>query len=226
MKFKDERAQTPKPDRIVVLPIACFVADWQGRKALGNTPTVAVGLRKICDMDVQAARAEASKSTLAIYADEKGKIRDAASANASYSDLLIRHAMSRAMCDPNDASRSFFAFPDEATVKQALSTDAIVRLWDEYVLMTRTTGVEFAKASDDDLERLARALFARGVLTALPEGTEAEVRKMALWVLNQLVAAGVDIPEAAAAASSDTEDGDGDEEGIYRITVPAMAAGH
>ncbi len=202
-QFSATKAAAVKPSRIVLLPIEAFASDWAGRP---QSPTVALGLRRLCDGDLQAAKAGASKFVLKIYADDKGFIRDMPAANDAFNDALMRHAVARATCDPNDATKSYFPMAEE-TVRMALTSDGIARLWNEYVLMTRTTGADFPPATDDELGRLARALTG-GAVQRLEDGKQAEVRKLAAWCLQQVVDAGVEPDEP-----------DSEDDGVYRVRV-------
>jgi hypothetical protein len=196
--FSATKAAAIKPSRVAIVPVEAFAADWPSRP----TAPVAVGLRRLCDGDLQAARAGASKFVLKIYADDKGAIRDMPAANDAFNDALMRHAVARAATDPNDATKSYFPMAEE-TVRMALTADGIARIWDEYVIMTRTTGVDFSKATDEDLMRLSRSLIS-GAVAQLDDEKQAEVRKLAAWCLEQIVSAGLE-PE---------ED---DDDGVYRV---------
>src|ERR1700728_4538332 len=115
-KLSAQAPAVPKPDRVVVMPVSAFAADWLNRP----TAPVAVGFRRLCDMDLQAARHAASKLTLDIYAKNGAPIVDVDAANATYNDALMRHAVARCTTNPNDATKTFFQMAEE-TVRTALT---------------------------------------------------------------------------------------------------------
>lgn len=207
-KFKTAASAVPKPDRVVTVPVAAFDHAWLSRP----TAPVAVGIRRLCDADVQAARAEASKFMYRTFGDETGHINDPSAAVDAFNDALMRHTIARATTDPNDATKTYFAAAEE-TVRYALTEDGVARLWDEYLVTKLTTSVAHPKASEEDLGRLARALKLN-VLSKLPEGQQAEVRKLARWMLDRISDAGIE-PEGES--DHDSEETSDEEGGTYVI---------
>ena len=63
-----QKTASRKPARVVVLTPTDFAADWSQRPA----DDVALGLRRLCDRDIQIAKAEASKFVKQAYGTDDG----------------------------------------------------------------------------------------------------------------------------------------------------------
>lgn len=72
----------------------------------------------------------------------------------------MAHAVAAASCDPNNASRHYWDCGADS-VREALTTAAVRRLWDELELATLETGASRPEATEDDRTQLARLLRGR-----------------------------------------------------------------
>lgn len=170
-----------KPPRIVVLPPSAFAEDWPQRPA----SSVALGLRLVSERDLQVAMGEARKAARAHLIDEQLTEADRVVAWDAYNDAEVRYAMARATTDPNDVSRPYFLFAED-TIKLALTSEGIRRLWDEYVILSRSSGIDLPQAEDEELERLGRVLQRPGCLDSLEANVQKEVRKLCAHLLRQI----------------------------------------
>lgn len=143
-----EVAAGPAP-RIVVLEPSAFSTKWDRRPATA----VAIGIRPLSFED--------SQSAMAASADDAAECRGSASDVYAYqAEALMAHAVALACCDPNNASRHYWDCGAES-VREALTTAAVRRLWDELELATVETGASRHEATEDDRTQLARLLRGR-----------------------------------------------------------------
>ena len=212
MNFTAVTAAAPKlPPRIVVLSPAAFADDWH----LKPTDDVSIGIRLISDADMRTSRAHAAKSAATLYVHD-GICNDPASFNDEFNDALMRMAVSFAAVDPNDVKTPYFHAAQD-TVKFALTSEGVRRLYDELVMLHVGSGVSFAPADDDEVHRLARALVAPHGIRRLPLSDAIEVRKMLAYCLERILAAD---PSAGDAEPDDTDG----EESHYTLRVEAADA--
>lgn len=183
------------PQAVVILPPECFADDWPHKP---QTP-VAIGIRLIPDHDLQQARAEAAKQAIGWYDGGDGKITDEESRLDHYNDALLRWAVARATTDPNDVSVPYFTSAED-TVRMALTTEGVRRLWDELVRVHIATGVRVVPMTDADARALGTELQ-EGALALLPEPTQTEVRKLLTYV-HEALEPYVDAARILARASS------------------------
>lgn len=165
-----------KPARIVILPPSAFADTWSKRPIAD----VAVGLRRLCEDDLQIASGEASKYAIQLYRSNDGCVDEDARLEAR-NHALVSYAMARATTDPNDVTLPYFEMAEDV-IKMALTPQGIGRLWDEYVVLSRSSGVDLPIASDADALRLSR-LLKGGRLATLPQGVQAETRKLLMHIL-------------------------------------------
>jgi hypothetical protein len=185
------------PQRHVTLDPSAFADGW-AEKPLEE---VAIGLRLVGEDDVQAARVEAARLAIGWYDDGEGGCVDEDARVEAYNDALVRWIVARGATDPNDVTQPYFAMAEE-TVRVALTSEGVRRIWDELVLLQIGAGVRMAPATDPDLARLARALPFVGKLA---EGPQAEVRKLLAHCLEQL----------APFAGEPEEDDGGEDVAVY-----------
>lgn len=171
-----------KPSHVVVLAPTDFADDWSQRP----TADVAVGLRRLCDRDIQIAKAEASKFVRQAYGTDDG-VRDPVVANQAWDDAFMRWAMASATTNPNDFMIPYFQAAQD-TIGWALTPDGVRKLWAEYHLHVRRTDANASGLDDIGVARLAASLKA-GKLAALDIGLQTEVRRLLAWCAEHVPAA-------------------------------------
>lgn len=167
---------TRKPAATVVLSPTDFADDWHKRPSAD----VAVGLRRVCERDIQIAKAEASKFVRQAYGQE-GVERDPDMALQAWDDAFMRWAMAAATTDPNDNGAPYFAAAQD-TIGFALTPEGIRKLWTAYHLHVRRTDAATKGVDDAEAARLGRILTS-GALARLEAGEQAEVRRVLGWAL-------------------------------------------
>lgn len=201
-------ARARAPEGMVVLPPAAFADGWPGRPSV----EVCVGLRRLSQADLDTARREAERVAVGFYDELRGQPRsiEYQTIDEVRNDELLIVAVGRAMTDPNDVSRPYFAKADPAdpsrligasedTVRYALTPEGLRLVWDEIVLMTVAGNVARRRADDAEVRVLARVL-ARG-----DRPLSDEARMLCAFLLEDL-SVDVEVELAQEGASSDDEE--------------------
>jgi hypothetical protein len=108
-----------KPPRVVKLGIEAFAQTIDER-----IEGAIIGIRLISEEDVQQARAEAAQIAESLHpgptiTDDKV---------AAFNDALMRLAVARSACAPDDITQPFFAM-GELEVRHKLTSETVRRLW-------------------------------------------------------------------------------------------------
>jgi hypothetical protein len=211
-KFAPPAKEIVKPARVVVVPLSAWAYNYK----LKPKDEVAIGLRLISEREVQVGKAEASKYMLKMYGTDGAlPLTDIEKAYECWDDAFLAYVVGRSACDPNDCDKQYFPFAQD-DAKNALTSEGLRLIWDEYMLAARGTG-ERAQIREDELLVLARSLVGGG-LSVLDTETLKEARKHLAWVYEVLgkadgllheeedeggyVVRAVEAPEAAAAPAS------------------------
>jgi hypothetical protein len=110
-----------KPSRVVTLGVEAFAQTIDER-----LEGCRIGIRLISEEDVQQARAEAAQIAENLHpgpAISDDKI-------AAFNDALMRLAVARSACKPDDITEPFFAL-GELEVRHKLTSQTVLRLWTE-----------------------------------------------------------------------------------------------
>ncbi len=192
--MKLSQTKNDAPLRTIVFPRDGFSDNWSGKPH----EDVAIGLRLLSESDIQQARSEATKQAIQWYEGREGECIDEDSRTDSFNDSLIRFAVARGTCDPNNKSKAYFDLAEE-TVRLALTSEGARFIWDELIRLHIGTGVNITPISLEDLRDLARRLQSGGV-EMLPPAKKLEVRKLLTHCLDALRAV---MPEDEAADDPD-----------------------
>lgn len=189
-----------------------FADDYPNRPAVD----VAIGLRLLSVKDLELVRAQAAEEAIALYDDHKGGVTDEDARADHFNDALLRGAVARAACNPNDASLPYWEAPD-LSVQVALTAEGVRHIWDALVRHHIGSGVGYQPAPDDDLAKLARILQRDSALSLLPDGARAEVGKLLAYCLEQLA------PLDPGAEEREPEEDEDDDVAVYtaRAAPPA-----
>lgn len=196
--MKLSQTKNDAPLRTIVFPRDGYSDNW-GEKPHSD---VAIGLRLLSESDIQCARAEASKQSAMWYEAREGEAVDEESRTEAFNDSLIRFAVARGTCDPNNKSKGFFDLAEE-TVRLALTSEGARFIWDEIIRLHIGTGVNIRAILPEDVAVLAR-LLQRGSIDLLPPAKKLEVRKLLTHCLDALLA-----------VSPEEEDSDDDAPSAY-----------
>lgn len=169
-----------KPDAVVQIAPRDWHAEWPDKPST----TVAVGLRCISELDTSAILAQAATAARDLFPDADHDDPDLVEA---FNGLLMRLAVARATCKPEDAVAAFFDLPDDQ-IAEAWLPSTIRRLWDELERVTIETSCVREPAADDELAEL-NALIVMGRIDSLSAPAELRLRKLLAFCLSELRAA-------------------------------------
>ncbi len=181
---------TRQPMAIVKLGPADWCDTWPDRPAT----SVAVGLSAFSEANALTCLGEAVKA-----ADDllpRAHHTDADWIDAR-NELMMLWAISCAMCDPNDATTTFMSSQDSGSVAQALKPETIRFMWDELEKAIIARSPVRNEATDEELAQLAEHLRS-GSIAKVAAGQQMRLRKMAAYMLDELVC-------AAETSDDDTE---------------------
>lgn len=173
-------ARASRPPRIVTLRPDHY-ADTYADKPRSE---VAVGLRLVSERDLDTARAQAASMVATMFLDNDDEVTDLVAQDEAYNAALIRWAIAKATCDPNDSSRPFFDMAEDV-IGMALTTEALRFLWDELILLHKGKGSAAPPATDEELHKLAEHLDV-GSMKLLDDATQLELRKLMAYALSVL----------------------------------------
>lgn len=179
-----ERASRKPPAMVQVQPVV-WAPTW---KDAPEEP-VMVGLRPLSEADLVFCNGEAVKLAIQFYP----LATDAAAVEArdrAYNEALMRLAVSRGTCDPNDVTQpwEFWGkYGGDEVVRDALTTNGLKMLWDALERVTIETSAVEPEATDQDIiELLTKAPKA---LAAMPTWQAARTRRLLHFLLNQCLEA-------------------------------------
>lgn len=187
--FSKSLAESAKPARVVVLPLSAWASDWHDRPS----GEIAVGLRLLSEADTQVAIASAAREAREACPEAEA---DSPELVDAYNAALMRWAVARATCDPNDAAKPWLDAAED-TIGHALTSAGLRRLWDELERATLEESVTTREASDLELVELAALLVSPDELSALPRADARRLRRLAAHLLDTLRPEGVELDDEA-----------------------------
>lgn len=163
-----------KPHKIVTLTPDDFADRYEGRPR----SNVAIGLLMLGERDVDVARAQAAKHIAdpTMFTTKDGGVTDEQARDEAYNDALVRWAVAKATCNPNDVSQPYFDMAED-TIAIALRPEAIRFLWDELILLSKGKGSVAPPATDEEIAAVVDMLD-RGLIKSLAETNQVELRKL------------------------------------------------
>jgi hypothetical protein len=199
MQFSRAASELKAPPRVVVLSPDAFEDSW------AKKPTVeaAIGLRRLSQQAIDDARRDAELDAVGFYERHGEAVKpDPETFTEVYNDTFLCNALAQATVDPNDANTLYFGDAAADTIRLAVTSAGLRRLWTEYTILEIGTGILRPEASDDDLETLATIL-------ATDDGkssAKAEVRRLLKHCLEQ-IGAGTFIAGHGPFVETDDESG-------------------
>lgn len=173
-------AAAPRPaPRRVPLPRSAIADTWEGERPDSDFE---VGIRTISEDEIERARAEAARRALELHPENQDGTEAEILRSAAFRDGLIRNAVARAACDPDDVTRPFHPLPDD-WARCALTPPAAQRLWDELERLTIETSPVEPPATDDDCARLAALLATGEAWRGIERGEATRLRRLLRHVL-------------------------------------------
>jgi hypothetical protein len=157
---------------------------WASSYAERPLVAMRVGLRMLSDEELESCRRDADKAT-----EEAYKADQSSNLDRIHRRKLMRSAVSRALCDVDNASspHEHFPCPDEQ-LDIALREETIVTLFDVVERTQIENSPVFVPASDDDIAELIGVL-ADGALTDM-EAADVQrsdrIRRLMAFVLTEL----------------------------------------
>ncbi len=167
-----KKAPARKAPRVVVLDPDHFSDTFEAKPQ----QAVAVGLRLVGERDIDIARAQAARRVSEMFSTSDDETTDETAKDEAYNDALMRWVVARATCKANDISAPYFDCAED-TIGVALTPAAIVKLWDELILLQKGKGSPSPPATDEEVRSLVDQLD-RGLLSRLGGSQETEVRKL------------------------------------------------
>lgn len=145
--------------RIVKAQPDWFEEHWPHRPST----EVAIGLRLLSVQEGADARLEAEREVTGVYdGHPEGTTPIGDVLIEQYNEVLLCEALARALCNPNNVLEPYFQMAT-VTIRQALTSEALRRLWDEYLILSVEKGIMKTGATDPELALLSRALRSEGV---------------------------------------------------------------
>lgn len=178
--FRREGGETRRAPETLVLSSRHFSAKWKSRP----NEDVCVGVRPLSGADDDYCRAQAARRAWETF---PGKLDDANHTQRTdvFNDALMRIAISRATCDPNDAERAseiWNGVPEEA-VNVALSREGVKAIYDAIERITIALSPVRREATDEEIELLLAIVHDR--LSRMPDARAARVRRLAGFLLDE-----------------------------------------
>ena len=162
-----------KPARVFRLPMSCFVEGSRYR----DTP-IDVGVVALSEKQMAECSTIASRETWERFPeDAQDDLRD-----DCYGSLLMVHVASRALRQPHDASKLFFAVAPDLEVHTHLTTDGVRHVWELYGRVVADSSPLFPEASNDEVASLAGRLSA-GLPASVPPDSARHIRRL-LWAIS------------------------------------------
>jgi len=179
--FAEIKKETRAPLMTLVVPPSVFADEWDGKP----TDDVALGLRLLSESDIQAARRIATDAAVRDYA-LNGQIVDVEAYIDACNDGLVREAIARAICDPNDAKREHPLLPcAQDLVQFAFTTEGARFVWDELHRLTVAHSPLVVPITDEEIGVLT-SLLTRGALDKLPRVRATPLRKLLSTVFDEV----------------------------------------
>lgn len=175
--------RTPPPGTVVVPPSA-WAMTWDERPR----EDVVVGIRPLSESDLVFCRTEAMRLVTGWYDD---RLVDAAPDGEyervlAYNDALMRLAVARGTCDPNDAALPWDVWGKHGgddRVREALTPEGTKMLWDALERTTLSVSPVGAQATDEEIEELSEK--AARSLAKMPRWQAQRVRRLLRWCLDE-----------------------------------------
>ena len=178
--FKRSPDETLRAPETLVLSSNHFSPKWRSRP----TDNVAVGIRPLSSADDDYCRSEAARiawRTLPGRPDDEHHEQRI----DVFNDAVMRIAIARAVCDPNDATRpaEIWQGVPEETVGIALTREGVKAIYDAIERVTIALSPVRREATDEEIELLAAIVHDR--LSRMPEARAARVRRLAGFLLDE-----------------------------------------
>lgn len=176
--FKDLIASTGrKPDIVVDFPTNGWADEYEERAR----DVVVMGLRRLPQREIDTARAEAAR-----HAWQMHPVRDDEDARIEcYNDALIRWAIGRALCRPDDAHLPWFEGGQEDVVAEAFNVHGLRYIWHHLEFLSAQHSPSVREATDEDVQRLAKRV-ADGGISSLGRKSQGLVRRYIGAALDEL----------------------------------------
>jgi hypothetical protein len=110
-----------KPPRTLKLEASA----WAGAREDAPQTAVEIGIRRVAEEDVQAAKGEAARlasELIAGAASEDDRV-------STYNDALIRVLVARCACRPDDVLEPYFAL-GELEIRERMTSEGVRAIWD------------------------------------------------------------------------------------------------
>lgn len=187
-------SQIPAQIRIRKAPAVVQLApsEWHDEWPDKPSASVAVGLRCISELDTESIKAQAAKAARELYPEAEYDDADIADA---FNGALMRLAVARATCKPDDAGAPFFEMPEDQ-IAEAWLPATVRKLWDRLERLTIETSCVVEPAADDQVAELC-GLLATGGASKLTTAAELRLRKLLSFCLDELRRRDVESPPDA-----------------------------
>lgn len=166
-----------KAARTVDVPMSAWADDY----ASAPRDVVVMGLRRLAEKELETARAEAAKRAWSMHPEP----HDEANRIDCFNDALIRWAIGRALCMPDDVGQNWFDEAQEDVVAQAFTVDGARYIWDHLDMLAVSESPVVPEATDEDVGKLAK-LVADGSLAKLPMRQQSAARRYIGAVLEMI----------------------------------------
>ena len=182
--FARAKANACPPAGTEVIPARAFSPEWDGKP----DDEVCFGIRPLSNTDIDFVRGEAFKRMQAAFPgiDVSRDEVTTELATQAYNDGLMRLAVARGTCDPNDARRPHPVWQGMADdiVHDALTVEGTKAIYDALERTTIAASPVRREIKDDELEELITK--APKALAAMPDWQARRVRRLLAWALDAM----------------------------------------
>lgn len=192
--FQNLVAQPVPAPATLLVTAAHFSARWDGRPR----EDLACGVRPLTGADDDYCRKAALRYAWQTFPGAVGDEHHDQRTDA-FNDALMRFAISRATCDPNDARRGWDVWRGVAddVVHVALTREGTKAIYDAIERATLSLSPVRPELRDDELDELIAGL--REGLERMPRARAARARRLLRFVLDEVRA---ETPKAAEAPAA------------------------
>lgn len=163
-------------------PLATIVIEpvhWKADSPLRRDKPEMFGLRLLSEYDKSEVKMSAITFAKLNWPDDREE------QTRGFNDRLMACYVSRALCNPNDASKGMFEFPDEQGPR-ALVTEFFRDAWFRLEVLSVQVSPTIEMLSDADLDDFKANLTAERLNTILPLPRQRRLRRMLAYIRSEL----------------------------------------
>jgi hypothetical protein len=138
-------------------------------------------VRGLSQFKIDAIKQQASAHARALH----GRTEDAVSMIEAFNDHLMALSVGQALCDPNDASKTYFQYPDDQ-VTRAFLVFPLRRMYEDLDRLMIQHSPVHQSIDDVDLARLVGLLTPEHLGATMPPSRGQQIRRLLTFILDEL----------------------------------------